>query len=141
MFCNASFIRFSIGLTLLALFSAPALAGETLRVLAWPGYADPDLVQTFEQRYKVKVEVTLISSDDVMWQRLSVGQGGDFDVFAVNTAELQRYIDKGISIPLNPANIPNTAKQLPRFRDLAAIPVLPARARCMPSPTPIPKWG
>lgn len=122
MFCITSFTRFSVGLTLLALLSASALAGETLRVLAWPGYADPDLVQVFEQRHGVKVEVTLISSDDVMWERLSVGQGNDFDVFAVNTAELQRYIDKGISIPLNPANIPNAAKQLPRFRDLAAIP-------------------
>ena len=111
-------------LLLLAFLPAPALAGETLRVMAWPGYADHDLVQAFEQRYKVKVEVTMINSDDDMWERLSVGQGADFDVFAVNTAELQRYIDKGISIPLTPANISNAAKQLPRFRNLSAIPGL-----------------
>jgi len=122
MFYDKSFIRYFLGFILLAFFSTSVLAEETLRVLAWPGYADADLVQAFERRYKVKVEVTLISSDDVMWGRLSVRQGGDFDVFAVNTAELQRYIDSGISIPLTPANIPNTAKQLPRFRDLFAIP-------------------
>jgi putative spermidine/putrescine transport system substrate-binding protein len=122
MIHNISFMRFFSLLLMLAFFPAPALAEEALRVLAWPGYADPDLVQTFEQRYNVKVEVTLISSDDAMWERLSTRQGGDFDVFAVNTAELQRYIDSGISIPLTPANIPNTAKQLPRFRDLSAIP-------------------
>lgn len=122
MFHNIAFLRTFLAMILLALFSAPALAEEALRVLAWPGYADPDLVQAFEQRYKVKVEVTLISSDDTMWERLSSGQGENFDVFAVNTAELQRYIDKGISTPLIPANIPNTAKQLPRFLDLAAIP-------------------
>jgi putative spermidine/putrescine transport system substrate-binding protein len=109
---------------LLMLSTASAHAEEVLRVLAWPGYADPDLVQTFEQRYKVKVEVTFISSDDAMWERLSTRQGADFDVFAVNTAELQRYIDKGISLPLTPANIPNIAHQLPRFRDLSAIPGL-----------------
>ena len=116
------FMRFFSLLLMLAFFPAPVLAEETLRVLAWPGYADPDLVQAFEQRYKVRVEVTLVGSDDAMWERLLTRQGGDFDVFAVNTAELQRYIDSGISIPLAPANIPNTAKQLPRFRDLSAIP-------------------
>lgn len=105
-----------------ALVSAPALAEETLRVLAWPGYADPDLVQVFEQRYKVNVEVSIVGSDDDMWNLLSRGQGQDFDVFAVNTAELQRYIDGGISVPLNPADIPNTAKQLARFRNLSSIP-------------------
>lgn len=114
--------RIFLLLLTLAFIPASAFAGEILRVLAWPGYADPDLVQAFEQRYKVKVEVTLIGSDDAMWERLSVGQGADFDVFAVNTAELQRYIDKGISIPLIPVNIPNTTRQLPRFRDLSAIP-------------------
>jgi len=37
-----------------------------LRVLAWPGYADKDLVQVFEQRHKVKVQVTVISSDEII---------------------------------------------------------------------------
>lgn len=121
MYLNILSPRIFLLLLTLALFSASALAEETLRVLAWPGYADPDLVRAFEQRYRVKVEVTLIGSDDAMWRRLSVRQGADFDVFAVNTAELQRYIDSGISLPLSQADIPNTAKQLPRFRDLSAI--------------------
>ena len=119
MFCN--FLKRIIVLLCL-LVPAYAQAGEVLRVLAWPGYADPDLVQIFEQRNKVKVEVTTVGSDDEMWEFLSKGQGADFDVFAVNTAELQRYIDSGISVPLVPADIRNTARQLPRFRDLAAIP-------------------
>lgn len=122
MIRNISFLRFFPLLLVLAFPPTAALAEETLRVLAWPGYADPDLVEAFEQRHKVKVEVTLISSDDAMWERLSTRQGGDFDVFAVNTAELQRYIDADISIPITPADIPNTAKQLPRFRELSAIP-------------------
>lgn len=117
-----SHLKILLFLLALAVFPKFALAEETLRILTWPGYADPDLVKVFEQRYQVKVEVTLINSDDVMWERLSNRQGADFDVFAVNTAELQRYIDKGISIPLTPSHIPNTVKQLPRFRDLSAIP-------------------
>jgi putative spermidine/putrescine transport system substrate-binding protein len=99
-------------------------AHETLRVLTWPGYADPDLVKIFEQRTGSKVEVTFIDSDDVMWQKLSKNQAQDFDVFAVNTAELQRYIHDGLVVPIQVKDIPNTATQLPRFRDLKGIPGL-----------------
>lgn len=111
-------------LTALLMACSSETPPETLRVLAWPGYADRDLVQAFERSHKVKVEVTFVDSDDELWTRVSAHQGGDFDVFAVNTAELKRYIDNGLSVPLTPANIPNTRNQSPRFQDLAAIPGL-----------------
>ena len=44
-----------------------ARAADTVRVLTWPGYADPDIVRTFEQRHGVKVEVTFIDSDLTLW--------------------------------------------------------------------------
>ncbi len=110
---------------LLALIASPLLAAPpaTLRMLAWPGYADADLVAAFEQRYQVKVEVTLVSSDEVLWHKLSTNQGADYDLFAANTAELQRYIAAGLVAPLDLANIPNRSKQLARFRepDLAGV--------------------
>lgn len=120
-------IRFHYRLFCLALLLAAALpacgfAADVLRVLAWPGYADPDVVKTFEQRTKSKVEVTVIDSDDVLWQKVSQNNAGDFDVFAVNTAELQRYIHRGLATPINTASLPNRTRQLPRFRDLDAIP-------------------
>jgi putative spermidine/putrescine transport system substrate-binding protein len=110
----------------LALGSAAggAQAVETLRVLAWPGYADADIVKAFEKRMHVAVQVTVVSSDESLWERVSAKRGADFDVFAVNTAELKRYVDQGLSVPLDLANIPNTASQLPRFRDRNAIPNL-----------------
>lgn len=108
----------------LTLPSQAALAEETLRILAWDGYADPEVVAIFQKRAGVRVEVTYVTSDDDMWQKLSTNKGRDFDVFAVNTAELQRYIDNGLSLPLNGANISNRKQQLPRFRDYAAIPGL-----------------
>lgn len=95
---------------------------ETLRVLAWPGYADADVVAEFERRHQVRVEVALVKSDDELWTRMSANQGGDFDLFAANTAELKRYIDSGLSVALDLAALPGTARQLPRFRDRAAIP-------------------
>lgn len=101
-----------------------ASAQDTLRVLAWPGYADADLVKVFEERTGSKVEVTFIDSDESMWQKLNKHQAEDFDVFAVNTAELQRYINAGLVVPVATQAIPNLAHQLPRFRNLKKIPGL-----------------
>ncbi len=118
------FIRFLFTTFILIACSSIVYGQETLHILTWPGYADADLVKSFEKRYQVKVEVTFIETDDVMWNRLTAEKNVNFDVFAVNTAQLQRYIDRGISIPVNTSNIPNTAKQLPRFQNLQEIPGL-----------------
>jgi len=101
-----------------ALADAP---GATLRVLAWPGYADTEVVRAFEQRHGVRVDLTLIASDEVLWEKVRGNRGADFDVFAVNTAELQRYVDARLVQAIDPAAIPNTARQLPRFRRLDKI--------------------
>lgn len=111
-------------LPLAMLFTATALAAETLRVLAWPGYAEADQVAQFERRTGSRVEITLVGSDEALWQKIRHNQGGDFDVFAVNTAELQRYIRQGLVVPIETGRIPNLRRQLPRFRKLAAIPGL-----------------
>ncbi len=117
--------HFGIALTAaLAGAAAPARAAETLRVLAWPGYADADIVRAFERRSDCKVEVTIIDSDAALWQKLALNQARDFDVFAVNTAELQRYIRQSLVQPVPVRQVPNLARQLPRFRDLRAIPGL-----------------
>ncbi len=114
----------ALSLTLLLLSAplGPALAAETLRILTWPGYADPGIVKTFEQRHGVRAEVTTIDSDLDLWKKISTNQGRDFDVFAVNTAELQRYIRQDLVAPIDRKAIPNLARQLPRFRDRRSVP-------------------
>jgi putative spermidine/putrescine transport system substrate-binding protein len=126
----SSATRYLLAVLVIALNSCPlAVAKETLRVLAWPGYADNDLVKVFEKRHGVTVEVTFVGSDEVLWEKVNAKQGTDFDVFAVNTAELTRYIDKGLSTPLDVSNIPNTRNQLPRFNDLQSIPGITRQGR------------
>ncbi|MFH0934545.1 MAG: extracellular solute-binding protein [Pseudomonadota bacterium] len=111
-------------LALLSAMAAPVwAAAPVLRVLAWPGYADPAVVKSFEQRHGVRVEVTVIDSDTALWRRISADDAA-YDVFAVNAAELQRYIALNLLQAADPARIPNTARQLPRFRNLASIPGL-----------------
>lgn len=114
----------SLALALAATARARATATEVLRVLAWPGYADADIVKTFEQRMGCQVEVTMVDSDVDLWQKISLHQAQNFDVFAVNTAELQRYIRQNWVQPIATATLPLLAKQLPRFQNRVAIPGL-----------------
>lgn len=107
---------------LFALPSAPVHAQETLRILAWPGYADSDLVEEFADRHDVKVEVTLVDTDEVLRAKMDLNQGGNYDVFAANTAEMQYYIDQRLVQPLQLDDIPTTQRQLWRFRNLEHIP-------------------
>lgn len=113
------FTRLALAALLALPAAASALADDarpTLRVLAWPGYADPDVVAAFEKKRRVRVDLVLIASDEALWERIGANDGGDFDVFAVNTAELQRYIAAGLVQPINPPAIPNIRHQLPRFQ-------------------------
>lgn len=103
---------------------ARAWAVDTLRILAWPGYADPDIVQAFEKQQGVHVEVTFVTTDDDLWSKASANGGKEFDVVAINIAELQRLIDRNLVTPLAIDKIPNTKLQLKRFRDLERLPGL-----------------
>jgi putative spermidine/putrescine transport system substrate-binding protein len=109
------------GAALAAGLWASMASAETLRVLAWDGYADPDWVKEFTKDTGIDVSVVFIGSDDEIWAKIKGSEGKDFDVMAVNTAQLQRYIDANLVTPWDLSNIPNQKEVLPRFRDLAAI--------------------
>ena len=105
-----------------ALLVSPAQAVQaTLRVLTWSGYADPDLVAVFEKRHGVRVEVTTVGSDDVLRAKLADTRAPAFDVVAANTVEIARFVELQQLAPLTMADIPNAARQLPRFQKLDAI--------------------
>lgn len=98
-----------------------AALAENLRVLAWDGYADPDWVKAFTAETGIGVDVVFIGSDDEIWAKIKGSEGKDFDVFAVNTAQLQRYIQADLVSPIDVSKLPNQPKVLPRFRDLEAV--------------------
>ena len=100
---------------------ATARAAEELRILAWQGYADDDWVAEFEKETGAEVSVVFAQTDDEIWSKIKGSEGEDFDLFAVNTSELQRYIDAGLAVPHDLAKIPNQQQTLPQFRDLAQV--------------------
>lgn len=118
--CLARFA--TVGLTACGVSTLAAAAdAPVLRLLAWPGYAEPEVVQAFERATGVQVSVTIVDNDDALWQRATAHDATGFDVFAVNTAELQRYVAQGLVSPVAADAVPNRRLQLPRFQDVARI--------------------
>lgn len=110
----------SILLAMSPIGAGPAVAKE-LRIMAWEGYADDDWVKEFEKVTGADVSVVFIGTDDEIWAKMKGSEGKDFDLFAVNTAQLQRYIDAGLTTPIDLSNVPNQREILPRFRDLSKV--------------------
>ncbi|WP_063551808.1 extracellular solute-binding protein [Burkholderia territorii] len=94
---------------------------SVLRVLAWPGYADNDVVNAFETQFHVRVEVTFVDSDEALWTRMHSASPPPYDVLAANTAEIQRYARDGLLSPIDLSQVPNRRRQLPNFQQLATI--------------------
>ncbi|RQS37435.1 extracellular solute-binding protein [Burkholderia sp. Bp8992] len=94
---------------------------NVLRVLAWPGYADGDVVSAFETQFHAHVEVTFVDSDEALWSRMHSASPPAYDVLAANTAEIQRYAHERLLAPIDLSRIPNRRRQLPNFQQLAAI--------------------
>ncbi len=116
--------RTALGMALAApaiLRSSRAFAAKELRVMAWQGYADDDWVKEFEAQTGAKANIVFIGTDDEIWAKIKGSEGKDFDVFAVNTAQLQRYIDGGLTTPHDLSKLPNQKEVLPRFRDLSTV--------------------
>ena len=108
------------GLAVAIALASPSWAKE-LRILAWQGYADDDWVQEFKGQCGCDVSVVFIGTDDEIWAKIKGSEGKDFDLFAVNTAQLQRYIDAGLTTPIDLDKIPNQKQTLPRFQDLSKV--------------------
>lgn len=97
------------------------VSDSVLRVLAWPGYADNDVVNAFETHFHVRVEVTFVDSDEALWTRMHSASPPPYDVLAANTAEIQRYASDGLLTPIDLSQVPNRRRQLPNFQQLATI--------------------
>jgi spermidine/putrescine-binding protein len=96
-------------------------AGKELRMYTWEGYADAEWVKEFEAKHGCKVNAAYAGSVDEMFAKMSASKGADFDIVAVDTSSIPRYIDAGLLAPIDTAKIPNSANLMPDFQ---AVPVL-----------------
>lgn len=114
----------TVAITIAATMAMPCIgqaATKQLRILAWDGYADKDWIAEFDKTFDADVKVVFAQTDDEIWSKIKGSDGADFDLFAVNTAELQRYIDAKLAAPHDLAKLPNQQATLPQFRDLSTV--------------------
>jgi spermidine/putrescine-binding protein len=104
------------------LIAKPAIAQtKELRMFTWEGYADAAWVKEFEAKHSCKVNAAYAGSVDEMFAKMSGSKGADFDIVAVDTSSIPRYIDAGLLAPIDMAKIPAAANLMP---DFTAVPVL-----------------
>lgn len=106
-------------LTALALLGtaipAMAQAGE-LSLLTWEGYADPSFVEKFTAETGCNVTAKYVGSGDEIASTILTGRGDDYDMFAVSSDLVPRFIDADAVDPIDMSQVPNSADFYPQFQ-------------------------
>ena len=132
MIKRRTFLKATVGGSLV--LSAPYIARaqtRELRIQTWEGYTEPEWVKPFEEANNAICRVSFTTSDDDLFTKALASKGGDFDVFALNTALIPRYVDNKLYLPIDPAKIPNFNKMAPAFHN-NALTVVDGEVRSLP---------
>ncbi|WP_020407544.1 ABC transporter substrate-binding protein [Hahella ganghwensis] len=96
----------SLALFTVLLCSVFSAAAETLRVLNWDDYIDPEIVSEFEKKYKVKVEYSTFDDIEGMADQL-FAPDSRFDVIFPTSYLVSRMSDKDFLEPLDKKSLKN----------------------------------
>jgi len=104
-------------LSLLASAVGPAWAerSQSLDVLIWPDYIDPQVVEAFETEFDTDVRFSYFDSDEQRDKDLTASGGTGADVILVNSVQMARYVKRGWIAPLTLEAMPNLAHIAPRW--------------------------
>lgn len=91
-----------------------------LNILLWEGYGGKRLVNAFEARYHVKVNVTYISSNDQVFGKIRAG-AGQYCVVPATTDVSAEYINAGLVRPIDLKYVPNYKLVFPAFQHLTQL--------------------
>ncbi|MCP4381527.1 MAG: extracellular solute-binding protein, partial [Hyphomicrobiales bacterium] len=95
-----------------------ATAEGTLRMLTWEGYAEDDWVKEFEEATGATVNISYAGSVDEMFAKMASSNGADFDLVAVDTSSIPRYIDAGLIAPVDLSRLKNFENLMPEFQSV-----------------------
>jgi spermidine/putrescine transport system substrate-binding protein len=83
-----------------------AAAQEELNALVWCDHTDPALLQPFEERHGVKVNVKDYEGTGTALALVEQSRPGDWDVFVVDGVDVPRVVEAGLLAPLPEAEFP-----------------------------------
>src|SRR5262245_28254832 len=104
----------SVLAVLASVVAGPSYA-ETLRILAYEGYADQDWIDAFEKKTGADVNVVFASSPEEMFAKMQGSGGADYDMVAIDTSIIKRYIENGLVQPIDESKLSNLPNLLPDF--------------------------
>ena len=93
----------------------PAVAAGTLRILAYEGYADDDWIKAFEHQTGARVNVVFAGSPEEMFAKMQGSAGADYDLVAIDTSIVKRYLDNGLIQPMDASKLTNLPNLQPAF--------------------------
>ena len=88
-------------------------AKDTVRVLNWPDYIEPSVLQDFEKEFKVRVVYDIFASNDDLQAKLR-GGGTPYDVVFPTANAVPAMAAKGLLGKLDKASLKNIANIDPR---------------------------
>jgi len=109
-----------------------ASAEGVLQLYNWGNYTSPEMLAKFEAETGIKVTVTDYDSNDTALAKIEAG-GAGFDLVVPSADYVQIFAEKGLTVPLDLARLPNHANIAPEWRDVAWD---PGRANSIPW-----QWG
>jgi spermidine/putrescine transport system substrate-binding protein len=90
----------------LAALGLPAAAQETLNALVWCDHTDPALIEPFEARHNVKVNLKEYEGTGAAFSLIEQSQPGDWDVLVIDGIDVPRAVAAGILGPLPADQLP-----------------------------------
>ncbi len=91
---------------------------ETLNILNWGEYIDPELITQFEDTYGIKVKYSTMTSNEEMLVKLTSADN-IYDLCFPSDYIIEKLIAQDMLAPLNKENIPNIENIDARFMDLS----------------------
>jgi spermidine/putrescine-binding protein len=90
--------------------------GQTLNLLVWEGYADPQFTKGFEDEYGVTIKGTYFGSSDELVAKLK-GSGSVYDVVSPSSDVATTLVQSSLVAPLDTAKITSYQDLTPALRD------------------------
>ena len=96
----------ALALAGLGLGAGNALAAEELNALVWCDHTDPALIEPFEEKHGVKVNLKEYEGTGTALALLEQSQPGDWDVFVVDGVDVPRVVEAGLLAELPADQLP-----------------------------------
>ncbi|MBE9555200.1 MAG: extracellular solute-binding protein, partial [Proteobacteria bacterium] len=87
-------------------FSPTAQAAEELNALVWCDHTDPALIEPFEKKHGVKVNLKEYEGTGAALAIIEQSRPGDWDVFVIDGVDVPRVADAGLLAELPADQMP-----------------------------------